>query len=446
MQITLPKEVNLILNTLNSNGYDAYVVGGCVRDSVMNIEPQDWDITTEALPEEIIYIFSQYKLLTTGVKHGTVGVIIDRKVYEITTYRIDGEYKDNRHPDKVTFSDKLEYDLERRDFTINAMAYNPKTGIIDLFDGKTDLKYKAIRCVGDADCRFKEDALRILRGLRFASTYDFTIEINTSDAMIENRKLLNNISEERIITEFNKLLCGVSARYILNRYKKIFAVFIPEIEVMFNFDQKNPHHNKTLWKHTTKSIDKIEPNLALRLTMLFHDIGKPLAQEYDEVKGICHYIGHNTFSVAIAENIMKRLKYSNELIETVKTLILYHDVRFSDNKKHIKRLLSKIGEDNFKLLLKVQRADILAQSNYQIEEKLNNLNFTETALNQIISENECFKLKDLAVNGHDLMRIGIIKGQDIGSTLNFLLSNVIDGNIKNEKEILLLKAKELNNI
>lgn len=446
MQITLPKEVNLILNTLNSSGYEAFVVGGCVRDSVMNIEPQDWDITTDALPEDIISTFSHYKLLTTGVKHGTVGVIIDRKVYEITTYRIDGEYKDNRHPDKVTFSDKLEYDLERRDFTINAMAYNPKTGIIDLFDGKTDLKYKAIRCVGDADCRFKEDALRILRGLRFASTYDFTIEINTSNAMIENRKLLNNISEERIITEFNKLLCGVSARYILNRYKKVFAVFMPEIEVMFNFDQKNPHHNKTLWKHTTKSIDKIEPDLALRLTMLFHDIGKPLAQEYDEVKGICHYIGHNTFSVAIAENIMKRLKYSNELIETVKTLILYHDVRFIDNKKQIKRLLSKIGEDNFELLLKVQRADILAQSNYQIEEKLNNLNLAETAFNQIISENECFTLKDLAVNGHDLMRIGIIKGQDIGTTLSFLLSNVIDGNLNNEKELLLLKAKEFNNI
>ncbi len=446
MQITLPKNVEYVLNSLNSNNYDAYVVGGCVRDSIIGLTPQDWDITTEATPSEIMSCFSNHKLLKTGIKHGTVGVIIDNSVYEITTYRIDGDYVDNRHPESVTFSKNLENDLSRRDFTVNAMAYNPQKGLIDIYGGMNDLKYKAIRCVGDPDKRFQEDALRILRGLRFASTYDFTIEVNTSDAIFNNRMLLNNISEERISSEFNKLLCGESAQYILNRFKKVIAVFIPEIEVMFNFDQNNPHHNKSLWKHTTSSINKIEPNLLLRLTMFFHDIGKPMAQKVDKETGYSHYLGHNKFSVAIAESVMKRLKYSNELIDSVKTLVLFHDVRYSNNKKQIKRLMSKIGQENFNLLLKVQKADILSQSNYKREEKLNQLTLAEVSYNQIISDNECFTLKDLAINGHDLIHLGITKGENIGKTLKNLLINVIDGNLKNEKEILILEAKKINNL
>lgn len=446
MQITLPNNVELILNTLNSNDYEAFIVGGCVRDSLLGLEPQDWDITTDALPNEIMDCFSQYKLLTAGIKHGTVGVIIDKTVYEITTYRIDGEYTDNRHPETVTFSNKLEYDLARRDFTVNAMAYNHNVGVVDIFGGMKDLEYKAIRCVGNANERFQEDALRILRALRFASTYDFTIEIETSEAIINNRLLLNNISEERIATEFNKLICGKSAQYILNRYRRVISVFIPEIEVMFHYDQNNPHHNRTLWKHTTNSIYRIEPDLLLRLTMFFHDIGKPLSQKIDEKDGYSHYIGHNKFSVAIAESVMKRLKYSNELIDAVKTLILFHDVQLSDNKKQIKRLMSKIGKNNLELLLKVQFADVMAQSNYKKEEKLNNLTLAKETFQQIIEDNECFTLKDLAINGHDLLHLGIIKGELIGFTLNKLLISVIDNELENDKEVLITEAKKLNNI
>lgn len=446
MKITLPENVNLIINTLTQKGFEAYIVGGCVRDSILGLTPKDWDITTDALPKDILLCFKNYKTIETGIKHGTVAVVIDKEIYEITTYRIDGDYKDNRHPESVEFSDKLEYDLARRDFTVNAMAYSPKAGLVDLYGGMDDLKYKAIRCVGQADKRFKEDALRILRALRFASVYDFTIEVNTSNAIFENAKLLNNISSERITAEFNKLICGSSAAYILNRYKRVIEVFIPEIEVMFNFDQKTPHHNKTLWKHTLSSMSHIDNDLLLRLTMFFHDIGKPLAQKYDEEKNICHYKGHNVFSCAIAENVMKRLRYSNEMIHNTKELIYYHDVRCGDNKKHIKKVLSKIGEDKFRMLLKVQRADILAQSLYQRDKKLSSLALCEETFEEIIKAQECFSLKDLAVNGRDLIHLGVTKGEEIGKTLNTLLALVIDGKIENEKQILLDKSKELNNL
>lgn len=446
MKIKLPKNVNLIIKTLEKNGFEAYIVGGCVRDSILDITPQDWDITTDAKPKDILTCFKDYKTIETGIKHGTVTVVIDKETFEITTYRIDGDYKDNRHPENVMFSDKLEYDLARRDFTVNAMAYNPKTGLVDLYGGMNDLKYKAIRCVGDADTRFKEDSLRILRALRFASVYDFTIEVNTSNAIIENAKLLNNISSERINAEFSKLICGNSATYILNRYKRIIAIFIPEIEVMFDFDQNNPHHNKTLWKHTLSSMLHIDNDLLLRLTMFFHDIGKPLAQKYDEVKKLCHYKAHNIYSCAIAENVMKRLRYSNEVINNTKELIYYHDVRFKDNKKLIKKVLSKIGEEKFRMLLKVQKADILAQSFYMREEKLSDLALSEEKFEEVIRDNECFSLKDLAVNGRDLIHLGITKGEEIGKTLDTLLNLVIEGKLKNEKELLLDKSKELNDL
>ena len=446
MTIILPDNVAYILNTLNANNFEAYIVGGCVRDSILGLTPQDWDITTNATPDEIMLCFKNHKLITAGVKHGTVGVIIDKSVYEITTFRIDGDYTDNRHPESVTFSKNIESDLSRRDFTVNAMAYNPEKGLIDMFGGAEDLKYKAIRCVGDADKRFKEDALRILRALRFASTYDFTIEIKTSDAIFNNRLLLNNISEERIASEFNKLICGESAQYILNRYRRVISTFIPEIEIMFNYNQNNPHHNRSLWKHTTSALKRVDSDLILRLTMFFHDVGKPMAQTTDEITGYSHFKGHNKFSVAIAESVLKRLKYSNEIIETVKTLILYHDVRLSDNRKQIKRLLSKIGEKNFRYLLKIQKADILAQSTYLREDKLQKYSQSVAIFEQIIKDNECLNLKDLAINGSNLIHIGITKGEDIGKTLKYLLLKVIDDELPNENNILIEEAKNFNNI
>lgn len=444
MTIVLPDKVNYLLETLKYSNFEAYVVGGCVRDSILGLRPQDWDITTNATPDEIMQCFENHKLLTAGIKHGTVGVIIDDKVYEITTFRIDGDYTDNRHPETVTFSKNIENDLSRRDFTVNAMAYNQEKGLIDIYGGLEDLKYKAIRCVGDPDKRFKEDALRILRALRFASTYDFTIEIKTSDAIFNNRLLLNKISEERIASEFNKLICGDSAQYILNRYRRVISTFIPEIEVMFNYNQNTLHHNKSLWKHTTSALKRVDNDLILRLTMFFHDVGKPMAHTVDEITGFSHFKGHNKFSVAIAESVLKRLKYSNEIINKVKTLILFHDVRFSDNKRQIKRLLSKIGEENFRDLLKIQKADILAQSTYKREEKIYNLSLAVATFEQIIKDNECLSLKDLAINGHNLIHIGITKGDDIGKTLNYLLMSVIDEKIPNEREILISEAKKFN--
>lgn len=442
----LPDTVQWILHKLNQNGFSAYVVGGCVRDSLLGLVPKDWDMTTSATPDQIRLCFPDQTFIDKGIKHGTVGLILNNAVYEITTFRIDGKYQDNRHPDSVRFTSDLIEDLARRDFTVNAMAYHDETGIIDPFGGISDIHRKAIRCVGDPEIRFQEDALRMLRALRFAAVYDFSIEIHTAQAIENNCKCLNTISAERLASEFNKLLCGNTATYILNRFRRVFAVFMPEIEIMFHFDQNTPHHNKTLWKHTMSTIQHIEPELLLRMTMFFHDIGKPLAQKKDPVKNSYHYKGHNRFSAAITETILKRLKYSNQFIEEVILLIKYHDVRFSDNKRQIKHVLSAIGPENFEKLLKVQKADILAQSLYKREEKMKKLHAAETVFQDILEHRECFSLQDLAVNGRDLIHSGVTKGEDIGKTLKLLLSLVIDEKIENRKESLLQKSKEINHI
>lgn len=445
MKILLNNNVSKILNILNNNGYEAYIVGGCVRDSLLNIKPKDWDITTNALPDEILECFKEYRCFEVGKKFGTISVVMDKECFEITTFRFDGEYTDNRHPDNVEFSRNLKDDLQRRDFTVNAMAYNEEDGLIDFFNGQRDLKYKALRCVGDPSKRFNEDALRILRALRFSSVYGFTIEINTSNAIFKNKGLLNNISNSRIISELNLLLCGEYCDFILRRYKDIFAVIIPEITTMFNFDQNNPHHNKTLWKHTVASVKLVQGDALLKTAMLFHDIGKPLTKSTDE-NNISHFHGHPKLSAAVTNNILKRLGYPNDFIKQVVTLIEYHDYRLTADKKIIKRLLSKIGEQDLRLLLKIQRADILAQSMYKREEKLSTLDMVCVLFEEIIKENECFSLKQLEISGRDLIHIGITNGIQIGDTLDELLKMVIRENIPNEKSVLISKAKELNKI
>lgn len=442
----LPDTVRWILRQLNQKGFAAYAVGGCVRDTLLGLAPQDWDMATNATPKEICACFPNQSFIDKGIQHGTVGLILKNTVYEITTFRVDGTYRDNRRPESVRFTEDLTEDLSRRDFTVNAMAYHDDTGIIDPFGGMADLNRKAIRCVGNPEIRFQEDALRMLRALRFSSVYDFSIEIHTAQAILNNCRLLNSISAERLASELNKLLCGNTATYILNRFRQVFAVFLPEIEVMFRFEQNTPHHNKTLWKHTMSAVKHTEPELLLRMTLLLHDIGKPLAQKKDPVKNVCHYKGHNRFSAAIAEVILKRLKYPNQFIEDVVLLINYHDVRFSDNKKQIKHVLAAIGSEHFAKLLKVQKADILAQSMYKREEKLRKLHDAETVFQEILNQNECFSLQTLAVNGRDLLHLGITKGEDIGKTLKLLLSFVIDEKLENRKDMLLQKAKELNHI
>lgn len=442
LTLKLPNNVDKILNMLNNAGYEAFAVGGCVRDAMLGIEPNDWDITTSAQPAEIKEVFSSCRTIDIGEAHGTIGVLIDDVVYEITTYRIDGDYADKRHPDSVSFAKTIEEDLSRRDFTVNAMAYNNEKGIVDPFNGQADLKYKALRCVGDPDTRFNEDALRILRGLRFASVYNFGIESKTAASIIRNRLLLNDISEERIASEFNKLLCGDNVKYILSRYKDVFSVFFPEIVSTFDFAQNTPHHNKTVWRHITASVSFIEPDELLRLVMFLHDVGKPLALRTDS-KGIDHFKGHNHFGAVLAKNALERLKYPRKTIDDVCVLIEYHDVRFNEDKRKIKHVLNIIGKENFERLLKIQLADIKAQSMYKRESKLRDHELAKQAFREITDNNECYSLQSLAINGSDLIHLGITDGKSIGFILDNLLDEVINETLENDNVTLKKQALEI---
>ena len=441
MKISIPDNVKTIIEILNNSGHESFIVGGCVRDSLMCIIPNDWDICTSAKPEQIKECFKEFNTFDSGIKHGTISIVIDKEIFEVTTYRIDGEYKDNRRPESVTFTDDITKDLARRDFTINAMAYNESRGLVDLFNGQTDLRSNTIRCVRNPDERFNEDALRIIRALRFASTYDLVIEENTSVSILKNAELLNNIAVERIAVEFNKLICGKGAENILDNYRDVIAVFIPEIKKMFDFKQKTKHHNRDVWHHTIHSVSQIDSDPLLRVTMLFHDLGKPEACTYDS-DGSTHFKGHPKYSAKIAESILRRLKYPVSFIEDCLKLIIYHDVRFTGSKKQLRHIMSAIGENNVRLLLKVQRADAMAQSDYMHEEKLQKIDTACKVFEEIIEEQSCFTLKQLAVNGNDLKVIGITEGKTIGKALKYLLSLVIDEKIKNDKSVLLQKAKD----
>ena len=444
MKIKIPKDVKKILDTLYQNGYEAFIVGGCVRDSILGIEPNDWDIATSAKPDDIIRVFNNYKLIKIGQEHGTIGVHMNSVTYEVTTYRVDGDYSDSRHPDSVSFTDRIEDDLSRRDFTVNAMAYNDRVGLVDPFNGEIDLRYKALRCVGEPDTRFDEDALRILRAIRFASVYNFSIAGATSNSIMRKRLSLHNIAVERISSEFNKLLCGENVNFILRRYKDVIAVFFPEIVSAFDCEQNTPHHNKTVWRHTTAAVSAVENTLLLRMVMFLHDIGKPLALRTDS-NGRDHFKGHNHFSAVLAKNSLERLHYPSKFIEDVVTLIEYHDVRFSDNRKQIKHVLNKIGTENFENLMKIQRADISAQSKYMREQKLLNLSTAERVYREIIESGECYSLKTLAITGSDLIHLGVNEGKYIGRILEFLLDSVINGELDNDNVELKKSALEMYN-
>lgn len=390
--INIPNEVEIALNILHRNGYEAYVVGGCVRDSIMDKFPQDWDITSSAKPEEIKLCFNDYKTVDTGIKHGTVTVIIEGMPIEITSYRIDGEYKDNRRPDNVLFTAKLELDLERRDFTINALAYN-KNGIIDLFGGINDINNKIIRCVGNPDERFNEDGLRILRALRFASVLNFNIEKQTSDSIHKTKYLLNNISLERINIEFNKLILGSDFQRLVIEYRNVIEVFIPELS---KFNQEELNYRLNSMKHVE--------SLVLRLSLLLYKI--------EEV-----------------ENILIRLKYDNFTVKSVKLLTSCIDERIYPDPVNIKKWLNKIEYENLDNLLKVKKA--LFESQHE------DLSKAQRIMNEVIEENQCYSLKTLAVDGQDLIDLGIEKGKNIGIILNKLLNKVIEGKLENKKDMLI---------
>lgn len=435
------KNAEKLIKQLNNNGYEAFIVGGCVRDYLLGLTPHDTDICTSALPEQTKKCFENYHTFDTGMKHGTISVVCDGEVYEITTYRIDGGYSDNRHPDSVSFTRNINEDLLRRDFTVNAMAYNAEHGLVDPYGGKIDIQNKIIRCVGNPDTRFNEDALRILRALRFASVYGFSIEENTSKSIFKNAYLLKNIAIERITAEFLKLICGKDAVNILDTYREVIAVIIPEIRVVFDFDQHNIHHSYDLWHHTLTALGTIEPNPILRMTMLLHDIGKPSVKTTD-TDGQSHFQNHQLESKKIADKILHRLKLPSDFIEKTLLLIEYHDVRFNGSKKLMKKVMNVLGTDLTKQLLEVEYADISAQSEYQREEKLDYLDTAKTHLEEIIQDNECFKLSQLDINGKDILNLGVKEGRDVGNILDYLLMLVVDANVPNEKTVLISKAKE----
>ncbi len=433
--ISLPKEVQFIIDCLYKKGYEAYIVGGCVRDSLLNQKPQDWDICTQAKPHEIIECFKEYKIIETGIKHGTVSLIYNQKSYEITTYRIEGKYSDKRHPDDVTFVSSLKEDLKRRDFTINAMAYNKKDGLIDYFSGCEDLNNKIIRCVGNCTARFNEDALRILRALRFAAKLGFNIDKKTSKAINENKHLIAGLSGERIREEMNKLLLSEGSEKILLDYPLVLSVFVPEIKATVGYDQKNPYHPYDIWTHIVKSVASIKPDLILRLAMLFHDLGKPLCENIIEVKK--RFCDHGHVSAKIAKDTMRKLKYDNNTINRVYDLIYYHDTKILCDKISVKRWLNKFGADEFCNLLEVKRADAKAQNPLYIAERLKVYDNIAKMADDIIKNKECFTMKDLAVNGDDLISLGFNRGEAIGNTLNSLLEMVIEEKVENNKKELL---------
>ena len=440
LKIQLPERVDRIITILQDHGYEAYAVGGCVRDSVLGRKPKDWDITTSAMPEETKALF--HKTFDTGIEHGTVTVLMGDEGFEVTTYRIDGEYEDCRHPKEVTFTRNLHEDLLRRDFTINAMAYNEKDGLVDIFGGIADLHEGRIRCVGDAIERFSEDALRILRGIRFAAQLGFEIDGETKEAMRVLAPALKKISAERIQAELVKLLVSDRPELMRDAYELgITRIFLPEFDNIMVTEQETPHHMYSVGEHTLHAMGNIRADKVLRLTMLLHDMGKPALKTMD-ADGVAHFKRHAAESQVIAKEVLKRLKFDNDTLAGVTHLVRYHDYRMPASAKNVRRAMSRIGEEMFPLYMEVRRADVLAQSMYQREEKVKNLDEIEALYREITEAGQCVSLKNLAVSGRDLIEAGMKPGKEMGACLNELLDLVIENPEKNSKEELLSIVSE----
>lgn len=437
----LSRGAQTLLNKLNRQGHEAFVVGGCVRDMLMGITPHDYDITTSATPDEVKRVFEDYRVIETGLKHGTVTVIADGEPYEITTYRIESTYSDSRHPDGVVFTRSLTEDLARRDFTVNAIAYNPNVGIVDPFEGQKDIQKKILHCVGNPSERFSEDALRILRLIRFASVLGFDIEKETADAALSLKEKLIHVSAERVQSELVKLICGKNAGKILMEYCEILSAVIPELLPMKGFDQKNQHHIYDILTHTAKAVDAVLCEKALRLGALFHDIGKPSVFSLDS-DGVGHFYNHASVGYQMTEEILTRLKFDNATKNTVTHLVKWHDIQIEANEKGVKRALGKMTPEFFFMLIALKRADNLAQ-NPSYSDRQAYYDTLELLAKDILSKNVCFSMKDLAVNGGDLMAIGIPAGKKMGLILKQLLDDVINEQIPNEKDLLLKRAKEI---
>ena len=439
INIVLPEQVTRIINTLNEAGFEAYAVGGCVRDSIMGRTPDDWDITTSASPQEVKKLFR--RTVDTGIQHGTVTVMLQKTGYEVTTYRIDGEYEDNRHPKEVIFTKCLEEDLKRRDFTVNAMAYHPREGLVDLFDGIGDMERKCIRCVGRAEERFSEDALRMMRGVRFSAQFGYGMEEETKRAVRKLAGNLESVSAERIRVELIKLLLSPHPDYLRDAYELgITKIILPEFDVCMETPQNNPHHCYNVGEHTLQGLKAVRADKVLRLAMLLHDIGKPLTKTTD-ASGKDHFKKHAKESTRLAENILRRLKFDNDTLKRVCRLVEFHDwsIDLEENVRisTVRRLIAKIGEDAFPDMFEINRADLLAQSGYFRAEKLAKQERLEAMYREIKEKSECLSLKDLSVSGKDLLAQGLKPGKELGEILQRMLTDVLEDPAHNKKEYLL---------
>ena len=442
MKIELPIDVKNIIETLEANGYEAFAVGGCVRDTLLFRMPGDWDITTSAKPEEVKALFSH--TIDTGIQHGTVTVMKNHVGYEVTTYRIDGEYEDARHPKEVIFTANLVEDLKRRDFTINAMAYNDRAGVVDEFDGISDLEEKVIRCVGDPKERFSEDALRMLRAVRFAAQLGFTIDESTKDAIRELAPTLAKVSKERIAVELVKILVSDHPEEIRTAYELgLTRVFMPEFDVAMETVQSNPHHKYTVGEHSIVAMQNVQPEKRIRLIMLLHDLAKPVVLTTDD-SGYDHFVGHTQAGANMAKGILKRLKFDNATIDFVYRMVKHHDDRPPmNNMALVRRRISEIGLENMPMMIEIKRADILGQSDYEFASKMGYVDDLEKAYKDVIEKNHCVDKKDLSVNGRDLIAMGMKPGEEIGIVLDLLFDIVLNDPKLNDRELLLERTNKL---
>lgn len=446
-KINIPREVNYLISILEEDDCEAYVVGGCVRDSLLGKRPHDWDICTSATPERVCDLLACYGITTvlTGIKHGTVTAVLHDGMYEITTFRVDGEYSDNRRPDHVDFVCDVIEDLSRRDFTINAMAYNEVQGcgnLIDPWGGYGDLDDKLIHCVRNPDDRFREDALRIMRALRFASTYGFKIEEKTAAAIHRNKHLLKNIAAERIQSELCKMLCGEGVLDILLEYSDVMAVIVPELEPCIGFNQNNPYHKYTVYDHIAHAVANYRgSDISIKMALLLHDIGKPECYTEDHNGG--HFHGHGVNSMRIARDVMERLKFDNKTRKEVVDLVLYHDSDIYPGVRTVKRWLNKIGPEMLNKLTYVKIADIYAHSEINLETRRDTVLGVKLIAKDVLAKQQCFTIKDLVINGRDVMNNCYIEsGPIVGRVLNHLLDKVLDGDIENNANELIKEAKK----
>ena len=436
----LPRGAFFVLNRLHDAGYQAYVVGGCVRDTLLGLVPKDWDVCTNALPHEMQRVFADCHVIETGLQHGTLTVMYDHEPYEVTTFRVDGEYTDHRHPDEVIFVADVREDLSRRDFTVNAMAWSEASGVVDAFGGQEDLAARLIRCVGDPRKRFDEDALRIMRAMRFASVYGFAIDPETDAAIHALKHTLSGVAAERIRVELAKLLCGAGAGDILRAYRDVIFTLFPALGAMDGFDQRTHHHLWDVWEHTVRAVEDVPATETLRLAMLLHDCGKIAVFSVDD-RGEGHFYGHEEQSVRIAEKVLVDLKLDNATRDRVLLLIGSHGWPVTPERRLLKRRLNQLGEEALRQLIEVKRADALATGTKDPAAVEAHRRETLAALDALLAEQPCVTLRDMAVNGRDMMALGA-RGRMVGETLQWLLEQVLDDALPNDREALLAAAQE----